>query len=278
LLLSQTGSVDDVQWINIGYFAGGAAFTLFAYPLIYLFERLFGMPTDFSLLELADTNNKLLRNLSLEAPGTFQHSLQVANLAEEASYQIGANPLLARTGALYHDIGKMDDAFFFTENQTSGVNPHDDISFEDSARIIINHVIAGIEKARQHNVPEYIIDFIRTHHGTTTARYFFTMRMKENPDQEVDLKLFQYPGPRPFSKETAVVMMADSVEAASRSLRKPNEEKIDNLVESIIDTLIEEKQFDKANITFKDITNIKKIFKRRLMNINHVRVAYPTLS
>ncbi|MFO7978723.1 MAG: HDIG domain-containing protein [Bacteroidales bacterium] len=276
--LSQTGSFDDIQWINFGYFAGGATLTLFAYPLIYLFERLFGMPTDFSLLELADTNNKLLRELSLQAPGTFQHSLQVSNLSEEAIYAIGGNALLARTGALYHDIGKMDDPIYFTENQTSGMNPHDDISYEESARIIINHVIGGIEKARRHNIPEYIIDFIRTHHGTTTARYFYTMRQKQNPGEEIDPAAFTYPGPRPFSKETAVVMMADSVEAASRSLKKPDENSINELVETIIDNLIVEKQFDKADITFQDITTIKKIFKRRLMNINHVRVAYPKMN
>lgn len=278
LSLSQTGNLDNIPWVNFGYFAGGATLTLLAYPLIYLFERIFGMPTDFSLLELADTNNKLLRDLNLQAPGTFQHSLQVSNLAEEATYAIGGNALLARTGALYHDIGKMDEAFFFTENQTTGVNPHDDIPFEESARIIISHVITGIEKARRNNVPEYIIDFIRTHHGTTTARYFFTMRLKEKPEEEVDPGTFTYPGPRPFSKETAVVMMADSVEAASRSMAKPDEKGIEDLVENIIDTLVAEKQFDNANVTFNDISTIKKIFKRRLMNIKHVRVAYPTLS
>jgi cyclic-di-AMP phosphodiesterase PgpH len=278
LSLAHTGSFDNVQWVNFGYFAGAAALTLFAYPLIFMFEKLFGLPTDFSLLELADTNNDLLRELSLKAPGTFQHSLQVANLAEEAIFAIGGNTLLTRTGALYHDIGKMDDPFYFIENQTTGVNPHDDIPHEESARIIINHVIAGIEKARKKNIPEYVIDFIRTHHGTTTARYFFTMQQKENPDEDIDVKSFTYPGPRPFSKETAVVMMADSVEAASRSMKKPNEQNISELVDNIIDIQIAEKQFDNANITFKDITTIKKIFRRRLMNIYHVRLAYPSMN
>lgn len=276
LTMAQTGSLKSLEWTAFAYFGGAALLTLFAYPLIFLFERIFALPTDFSLLELADTNNRLLRDLNLNAPGTFQHSLQVANLAEEAIFYIGGNALLTRTGALYHDIGKMYDPMFFTENQVTGFNPHDDIPREESAKIIINHVIKGIEMARKNNLPEYIIDFIRTHHGTTTARYFYSMHKKENPDEEIDIKAFTYPGPRPFSKETAVVMMADSVEAASRSLRKPDEKTISDLVEKIIDTQIKENQFDNANITFKEITSIKKLFKRRLMNIFHVRIAYPS--
>jgi putative nucleotidyltransferase with HDIG domain len=275
LTMAQTGSLNNLEWISFAYFGGAALLTLFAYPLIFLFERIFALPTDFSLLELADTNNRLLRELNLNAPGTFQHSLQVANLAEEAIFYIGGNALLTRTGALYHDIGKMSDPMFFTENQITGFNPHDDIPREESAKIIINHVIEGIEMARKNNLPEYIIDFIRTHHGTTTARYFYSMHKKENPDEDIDIKAFTYPGPRPFSKETAVVMMADSVEAASRSLRKPDEKSISELVDKIIDTQIKENQFDNANITFKEITSIKKLFKRRLMNIFHVRIAYP---
>jgi cyclic-di-AMP phosphodiesterase PgpH len=278
LSLAHSGTFQGIEWINFAYFGGAAMLTLFAYPLIFMFERIFALPTDFSLLELADTNNKLLRELNLNAPGTFQHSLQVANLAEEAVIQIGGNSLLTRTGALYHDIGKMNNPMFFTENQITGFNPHDDIPREESARIIINHVIEGIEMARKKNIPEYIIDFIRTHHGTTTARYFFSMHKKENPDEDIDIKAFTYPGPRPFSKETAVVMMADSVEAASRSMRKPDEKNINELVDKIIDTQIRENQFDNANITFKDISTIKKIFKRRLMNIFHVRIAYPGLN
>ncbi len=277
LSLAHTGSFENLAWIDFVYFAGGAFLTLFAYPLIFLFERMFGMPTDFSLLELADTNNTLLRNLGMQAPGTFQHSLQVANLSEEAIIAVGGNSLLTRTGALYHDIGKMKNPIYFTENQNVGYNPHDEISFKESARVIIDHVIDGIEMARKHNLPEYIIDFIRTHHGTTTARYFYTMQVKENPDVEVEKSDFIYPGPRPFSKETAVVMMADSVEAASRSLAKPDEKAINQLVDNIIDTQVQEKQFDHADITFKDITTVKKIFKRMLMNIYHVRVAYPSL-
>ncbi len=277
LSLAHTGSFDNLYWSDFGYFAGGAFLTLFAYPLIFMFERLFGMPTDFSLLELADTNNKLLRNLGLQAPGTFQHSMQVANMSEEAILAIGGNTLLTRTGALYHDIGKMNNPQFFTENQTSEINPHDEISFKESARIIISHVIDGIEMARRNNLPEYIIDFIRTHHGTTTARYFYTMQVKESEDGEVNKADFVYPGPRPFSKETAVVMMADSVEAASRSLARPDEKMINQLVDNIIDTQVEEKQFDNADITFRDITTVKGIFKKMLLNIYHVRVAYPSI-
>lgn len=276
LSLAHTGSFDNLYWRDFAYFAGGAFLTLFAYPLIFLFERMFGLPTDFSLLELSDTNNTLLRKLGMEAPGTFQHSLQVANLSEEAIIAIGGNSLLTRTGALYHDIGKIKNPLYFIENQSSGYNPHDEISFRESARIIIDHVIDGIEMARKHNLPEYVIDFIRTHHGTTTARYFYMMEMNENPDEAVEKSDFIYPGPRPFSKETAVVMMADSVEAASRSLRKPDEKSISQLVNNIIDTQVNEKQFDNADITFKDITKVKSILKRMLLNIYHVRVAYPT--
>ncbi len=278
LLLAQTGSFENIEPIQYLYFLGGATLTLLSYPLIYVFERTSGLPTDFSLLELSDTNNKLLRELNLSAPGTFQHSLQVANMAEEAINTIGGNSLLIRTGAMYHDIGKMDQPHFFTENQNAGINPHDDISYAESAEIIIGHVIKGIEKARKYNLPEYLIDFIRTHHGTTTTRYFYVMEQKDNPDKEIDKEVFTYKGPKPFSKETAVLMMADSVEAASRSLKKPDEKSISGLIDNIIDTQIEENQFDNADITFKDITTIKKVFKNRMMHIFHVRIAYPVLN
>ncbi len=277
LSLAHTGSFEGISYVHFLFFAGSALLTLFAYPLIFLFERLFGLPTDFSLLELADTNNILLRRLGLNAPGTFQHSLQVANLSEEAVLAIGGHGLLVRAGALYHDIGKMDNPLYYIENQSQGYNPHDEISHHESAKIIIGHVIKGIEMARKHGLPEYLIDFIRTHHGTTTARYFYTMEVNQSVGKSVNKADFVYPGPKPFSKETAVLMMADSVEAASRSLGKPDEKQIDNLVEGIIDTQMGEKQFDNADITFRDITRIKSIFKRMLMNIYHVRVAYPSL-
>ncbi len=278
LSLAHSGSTAFLRWTDLAYFLGAASLTLLTYPIIYLYERIFGLPTDFSLLELSDTNNELLRQLGQQAPGTFQHSLQVANLAEEAIFAIGGNSLLTRTGALYHDIGKMDNPFYFTENQMGGFNPHDEISYQESARIVINHVIKGIEMARKHNLPEYIIDFIRTHHGSTTARYFYTMQQKQSDGEIIERELFAYPGPRPFSKETAVVMMADAVEAASRSLSNPDEQRINELVEQIIDTQIAENQFENASVTFRDISTVKKIFKRRLLNIYHVRVAYPSFN
>jgi cyclic-di-AMP phosphodiesterase PgpH len=278
LTLAHGGSLSDLKWMDYVYMSGAAFLTLFAYPIIFLFERIFGLPTDFSLLELSDTNNKLLRELSMNAAGTFQHSLQVANLAEEVIFTLGGNALLTRTGALYHDIGKMDNPHYFTENQTSGVNPHDELTYKESAAIIIDHVIKGIELARKNNLPEYIIEFIRTHHGTTTARYFFTKHINENPKVKAARNDFTYPGPKPFSKETAVVMMADSVEAASRSLVQPDEEQINKLVDMIIDTQIEEQQFIHAPITFKDIDITKRLFKRRLLNMFHVRIAYPAIS
>jgi cyclic-di-AMP phosphodiesterase PgpH len=278
LSLAHGGTFADLRLTDYLYFAGGALLTLFAYPLIFLLERLFGLPTDFSLLELSDTNNHVLRKLSMLAPGTFQHSLQVSNLAEEAIYAIGGNALLTRTGALYHDIGKLENPYYFTENQALGVNPHDELTNKESAAIIIDHVIKGIEMARRNNLPEYIIDFIRTHHGTTTARYFYTMHVRENPGQGPDKEDFVYPGPKPFSRETAVVMMADSVEAASRSLAKPNEDQINQLVDKICGVQMEDNQFENAPITFKDFETVKRIFKRRLLNIYHVRVAYPAMS
>ncbi len=267
----------DMDIMVFARFGISGILTLFAYPLIFLLEKLFGLNTDFSLLELSDINSSLLRDLSLKAPGTFQHSLQVANLAEEAIFKIGGNSLLVRTGALYHDIGKMENPLYYTENQHSDYNPHDELTNEESADIIISHVIVGIEKARKHNLPEYIIDFIRTHHGTSTARYFYSKELLSNPDKEVSKQPFLYSGPCPYNRETAVLMMADAVEAASRSLKNPDEASIEELVEQIIDGQVNDKQFANANITFRDITKIKDIFKRRLMNIFHVRISYPSM-
>ncbi len=252
-----------------------SACVLFAFPLIYLFEKLFGFVSDFTLLELCDLNSPLLRQLSQKVPGTFQHSLQVANLAEEACYKIGGNALLVRTGAMYHDIGKMENPRFFTENQVGEVSPHEDLSPEESARIIISHVIKGVELAKEHKLPETIIDFIRTHHGTTTTRYFLHNYRKEHAGEIINEDLFRYPGPIPFSKETAILMMADGVEASSRSLKKYDAVTIDELVDKIINYQIGENQFINADITFRDINQVKKIFKKRLMNIYHVRIEYP---
>ncbi|MEZ5146796.1 MAG: HDIG domain-containing protein [Bacteroidales bacterium] len=247
---------------------------MFSYPLIFIFEKIFGMITNVTLLELSNTNNKLLRELALKAPGTM-HSMQMANLAEEAIHEIGGNPLLVRTGAWYHDIGKIDDPLYFVENQSTGVNPHDDLTYEESAEIIVDHVLRGVEKAKKYNLPEQIIDFIRTHHGTRKAEYFYKMAQKDNPDEEVDIDTYSYPGPAPFSKETAVLMMADTVEAASRSLKKPDEEAIDKLVESVINNQIASHQFDNADVTLRDIRKIKSVFKKKLMNIYHLRIEYP---
>jgi putative nucleotidyltransferase with HDIG domain len=271
----QQGGIDSITSLDIAWFAISALLTLFSYPLIFVFEKIFGFISDVSILELSDTNGKLLRQLASVAPGTFQHSLQVANLSEEAIYMIGGNALLVRTGALFHDIGKMENPMFFIENQTGGINPHNDLSYEDSASIIIEHVIKGIEMAKKNNLPEQIIDFIRTHHGTTYTGYFYRSFKIEFPGEKIDEQKFRYPGPIPFSKETAVLMMADSVEAASRSLKKYDAEAIDNLVETIINKQIAENQFINSDITFKNINTIKKIFKKKLMNIYHVRVEYP---
>lgn len=275
ITIIQEGNNDVITWFDFAWFGVSALLTLFSYPLIFIFEKVFGFTSDVSLLELSDTNGKLLRELASRAPGTFQHSLQVANLAEEAIYVIGGNSLLVRTGALYHDIGKMEMPMYFIENQASGMNPHEDLSYDESAGIIISHVIKGIEIAKKNNLPEQIIDFIRTHHGTTMTAYFYRSFKKAFPEEEIDEQKFHYPGPIPFSKETAVLMMADSVEAASRSLKKYDFESIDALVEKIIDGQIDQNQFSNADITFKDINRLKKIFKKKLMNMYHVRVEYP---
>ncbi|MGZ3900464.1 MAG: HD family phosphohydrolase [Bacteroidia bacterium] len=257
-------------------FAVSSMLVLLAYPLIYLIEKLFGFISDFKLLELSDLNQPLLRRLSQEVPGTFQHSLQVANLAEEAIYYIGGNTLLVRTGAMYHDVGKLMNPKFFTENQVNGYSPHIEMLPLQSAKTIINHVIKGIELAKQHGLPEQVIDFIRTHHGTTYVGYFLNLYKKEKVLNNVDENEFRYPGPIPFSKETAVLMMADGVEAASRSLPAKDAMAINDLVDQIIDYKISQNQFINSDITFKDITLIKKIFKKRLMNIYHVRIEYPS--
>lgn len=275
ITIIQEGGSDVITYQDFAWFGISALLTLFSYPLIFVFEKLFGFISDVSLLELSDTNGKLLRELASRAPGTFQHSLQVANLAEEAIYNIGGNALLVRTGALYHDIGKMEMPMYFIENQANGMNPHDEMSFDESATIIISHVLKGIEIAKRNNLPEQIIDFIRTHHGTSITGYFYRSFQNAFPEEIIDESKFHYPGPIPFSKETAVLMMADSVEAASRSLKKYDSESIDELVEKIINTQIEQNQYSNSDITFKDINTLKKIFKKKLMNVYHVRVEYP---
>lgn len=245
---------------------------LFVQPLIYIFEKVFGLVSDASLLELSDTNSKLLRELADKAPGTFQHSLQVANIAEAAANAIGANTLLTRVGALYHDIGKMKNPVFFSENQAS-YSPHDELDSQVSAKIIIDHVLNGITSARKAKLPDRVIDFIRTHHGTTTVLYFLQQAHQDNT--EIDVEQFQYPGPKPFSKETAIVMISDGVEAASKSIKEPTAEKIIAFVDKIVNRLLAEKQFLEANITLREIETVKQVLAEKLISSYHLRVSYP---
>lgn len=275
LNLLNSGDLKQIDISMIWKSAIGSLLTLLALPLIFILERIFGEITDLTLLELSNTNSLLLRELASVAPGTFQHSMQVANLAEEALYEIGGDVLLARTGALYHDIGKMDNPYYFIENQMGGYNPHNELPPRESAAIIINHVISGIEKARKRGLPSQIIDFIRTHHGTSRVNYFYVMEQRLHPGLIIDERDFRYRGPIPFSKETAVVMMADSVEAASRSIKNPTEQKINDLIENIVNKQFEDGQFLNANITIKELNTVKKILKKKMMNIYHVRIAYP---
>lgn len=274
LVLTRNGSLGSIYWGDILPFFVSVGLTLLAYPLIYAFEKLFGIVSDLTLMELTNSNSKLLRELSLKAPGTFQHSLQVANLAEAAIYKIGGNSLLVRAGALYHDIGKIVNPLYFIENQKTGTNPHTELTSEQSAQIIISHVLKGIEIAKRHQLPDVIIDFIKTHHGTTRVDYFYNEFIQNNPDKLVDETLFHYPGPIPSSKETAVLMLADSVEAAARSLKEPTKESISNLVDKIVDHKLSQKQFSNADITLKDISDVSTIFKNMLMSIYHVRIDY----
>lgn len=267
------GNLDNIIWLTFGFFLLNGMITLFAQPLIYIYEKIFGMVSDVSLLELSDTNSRLLKELANKAPGTFHHSLQVANLAEAAANEIGANAMLVRVGALYHDIGKMKRPTYFTENQVTNINPHDDLKPTESANIIIKHVIEGIEIARKNKLPDRVIDFIRTHHGTNLVYYFY--RKQKEQEEEVDEANFQYPGPIPFSKETAILMMADSVEAASKSLKNPTYKIIDEFVDRIIAVQMNANQFVNANITFKEIEIVKKVLKHKLTNIYHLRVEYP---
>ncbi|TMU56086.1 HD family phosphohydrolase [Flagellimonas algicola] len=267
------GNLENIEWTLFGIFILNGLLTLFAQPLIYIYEKIFGLISDVSLLELSDTNSKLLKELSNKAPGTFHHSLQVANLAEAAANEIGANAMLVRVGALYHDIGKMENPTFFTENQITNVNPHDDLPPKESAKIIIDHVIKGIEIARKNKLPDRVIDFLRTHHGTTLVFYFF--KKQQELEEEVDEAKFRYPGPIPFSKETAILMMSDAVEAASKSLKDPTFIMIDDFVEKIVRGQMQANQFLNANITLKEIEMVKKVLKQKLTNIYHLRVEYP---
>jgi len=273
--ITQEGSIQEIEWKNFMWFAINGLLLTFSYSLIYIFEKLFGFISDVTLIELSNQNHPILRQLIQHSPGTFQHSLTVSNLAEAAINEIGGNPLLVRTGALYHDIGKMKNPAFFIENQMSNRNPHDDLEFDKSAQIITDHVKYGIQIAKKHKLPQQIIDFIETHHGSGRVQYFYTSFKNKYPDKEIDEEKFTYPGPDPFSKETAVLMMADSVEAASRSLKEKTPETIGNLVISLIDKQISENRFEMADISFKNIHQVKQIFTQMLINIYHARIEYP---
>lgn len=259
------------------YFIINGILLLFAYPLLFLVEKTFGFTSNVTLVELSNINTNLLRRMSETVPGTFQHSMQVANLAAEAANRIEAKSQLVRTGALYHDIGKMENPAFFTENQSGGVNPHKNLGYEQSAQVVISHVTNGLKLAEKHNLPKVIKDFITTHHGRGKTKYFYISWKNEHPGEEPDERMFTYPGPNPFTKEQAILMMADSVEAASRSLPEYTEESISNLVEKIIDSQVAEGNFKECPITFKDIATVKAVFKEKLKTIYHTRISYPEL-
>ena len=268
----QEGNIENLPLNNFSLFVLCGLLTLFIYPLIYIYEKMFGLVSDVSLLELSDTNSSLLKELSNKAPGTFHHSINVANLAEACANEIDANALLSRVGALHHDIGKISNPSFFTENQLSEQNPHNDITSKESVEIIKQHVVDGVKLAKNAGIPERVIEFIKTHHGTNLIGYFYNKEVKLDP--EINKADFRYDGPKPFSVEMALVMMCDSVEAATKSLDKPDNDKIDSFVETIIDKQVEDQQFENCELTFKNISIIKSILKEKLKNIYHIRVSY----
>lgn len=270
----QEGSILKINFAPITMFFLNGLLMLFVQPLIYIYERLFRLVSDVSLLELSDTNSILLKELSEKAPGTFHHSLQVANLAEAAANEIGANSLLVRVGALYHDIGKLTSPSYFSENQKANVSPHDELTPRQSAKIIISHVLNGIKIAQKHNIPDRIIDFIRTHHGTSLVFYFFK-KQEEISIENLNSKDFKYPGPKPFSKETAILMMADSVEAASKSLKSPTVDDLKNFINKIINNQMADQQFNSSDITFAEIELVKKVLYKKLINVYQLRIEYP---
>lgn len=276
LQMMQTGSLMDFSSDMYIHFVANGVLLLLAYPLMYIIEKTFGFVSNVTLFELSNTNKGLLRRMSEIAPGTFQHSITVGNLASEIAHSIGANSLLVRTGALYHDIGKMENPVFFTENQV-GVNPHNNMPYKESARIIIAHVTDGVKMAEKNNLPPIIRDFILTHHGKGIVKYFYVKYKNEHPDEEVDIEDFTYPGPDPFTREQAILMMADTVEAASRSLKEYTEESIKELINKLIDLQVSEGHFKECPITFRDIAVAKSVLLERLKAIYHTRISYPEL-
>ena len=275
LVMRKTGSINSINLTDLKWFIGNGILILSGYPLISAFEKKFYFLSDSTMLELADSNHPLLRRLAEEAPGSYQHSLQVANLAEAASRAVGANVLLARTGSLYHDIGKISSPGYFIENQQYKNSPHLDLDPAESSRLILNHVDDGVSLARNYKLPVQIIDFIRTHHGTTKAYYFYKKYLESGSNADGMEKYFTYKGPKPFSREMAIVMMADAVEAASRTLDSYTDESISELVERIIIIQEQEEQYSDAPLTFRDLSDIKAVFKKRLSNIYHSRIIYP---
>ncbi len=270
-----TDSLSKIDYSTYNYLIVNGIALLFAYPLLFLIEKAFGFTSDITLIELSNTNNQLLRQMSEIAPGTFNHSIQVANLAGEIANKIGAEAQLVRTGALYHDIGKLTNPIYFTENQ-SGINPHDMLTDIESAQMIISHVTEGQKMADKHNLPKEIRNFISTHHGQGKAKFFYIKYHKEHPDEPVDDLLFTYPGPNPFTREQAILMMADTVEAASRSLPEYTEQAIRDLVNRLIDTQVSEGYFRECPITFRDIQYAKTVLIEKLKTIYHTRISYPS--
>ena len=274
--LMHASQVDALNWNAYNYLIVNGVMLLFAYPLLYVMEKTFGFITDITLIELSNTNHPLLKRMSEVAPGTFQHSIQVGNLAAEIATKIGAKSQLVRTGALYHDIGKILNPAYFTENQSS-INPHESISYIESAHIIISHVTDGLKMAEKYNLPKIIKEFISTHHGQGKAKYFFVKYKNENPNDNIDELLFTYPGPNPFTREQAILMMADTVEAASRSLPDYTEQSIRELVNRVVDGQLAEGYFRDCPITFRDISYAKTVLIEKLKTIYHTRVSYPEL-
>jgi putative nucleotidyltransferase with HDIG domain len=274
LAIIKDGNVNGINLRIFGYFAANAVLLSFAYVLIFVIEKMFGFTSSVTLVELTDVNNPVLRELSEKCPGTFQHSLQVSNLAAEAARNIGANVQLARAGALYHDIGKIDNPAFFTENQR-GVNPHNALKPEQSAKIVISHVADGVKRADKAKLPAIIKAFIQQHHGFGKAKYFYTQACNANPDAKIDVALFTYPGPNPQTKETAITMMADGTEAASKSLTDHSDEAIKGLVNKIINTQIADGLLEESPLSFRDVKIIKRTFSDRLSTFYHTRVQYP---
>jgi putative nucleotidyltransferase with HDIG domain len=275
LALVQEGSLKTIDWTALRWFGFSSFLIFITYPLIYIFEKLFGFVSDVTLIELSDTNQPLLRKLAEEAPGTFQHSIQVANLAEAVIQKIGGNPFLVRAGALYHDIGKTNKSEFFIENQVPGMNPHDSLDYLKSAEIIIDHVTNGVILARKYKLPEILISFITTHHGTTQSNYFYKKYLIDNPGVQVDLSRFTYPGPLPHNKELAVLMLCDGIEATAHSLKEKTAATFSGMIETLVEQKIKSNQLIDADLTLRDLSVLKGTLIDQRLSIYHIRIEYP---